>query len=196
MPVMLTMRDPFSGNPYTISKENLLALLVLDTARLTFEGQVVAALHAEIARASRACESEAMYAEIAYRKWKATHAMAMRSGETKMTEKAIEESYRVKAEYEEMSSAPERWNLLARLFADLRDSVRLKAEMIKAHERSLDERTRAEPSESLDRLEDYVREAHAKEAPTWAAPTGAASPPTAVAEEAKKRLRKPRKENE
>ena len=56
-------------------------LLVLDTARLTFEGQVVPALHAEIARAARACEGEAMHAEISYRKWKASHAMAARGGE-------------------------------------------------------------------------------------------------------------------
>lgn len=200
MPVYLTMTDPFTGQPYVLSKENLLALLALDVTRLTFEGQVVPALHAEIARAQRACEGEAIKAEVAYRKWKAQIATQTRAEQrdTKLTEKAVEESYRTKPEYETMSEAPERWNLLARLFGDLKDSVRLKGEMIKAQERSLDAQVRSEPSETIDRLEEYAREANASDAPKWQAmiPTGAPTPPPQVIEEQKTRGRRPRKEIE
>jgi len=196
MPVHLTMSDPFTGQPYTLSKENLLALLALDVTRLTFEGQVVPALHGEIARAQRACEGEAIKAEVAYRKWKAQIAAQTRAQDGRVTEKMVEESYRQRAEYETMSEAPERWNLLARLFGDLKDSVRLKGEMIKAQERSLDAAARTEPSETLDRLEDYAREALASAAPSWQhlIPTGPATPPPEVVAEQQKRGRKPRKE--
>lgn len=182
MPVFVTLTDPFTGKPYTLSKENLLRDLTLDSTQLTLEGQIAPLLHAEMSRAARACEYEEAKAEMLYRKWKAQIAQQLRAGTEKQTEKSIEEAYRLKPEYDEMCMAPKFWAMLHGLFADLKESLRIKSDIIKAHERSLDASVQTQPSENIDRLEDLAKKAIEGSDQSWREriPRGPAVPPPEV----------------
>jgi hypothetical protein len=129
MPVNVTLPDPWTGEPFTVRRENYLAILTVDSHNLLFEGQPLAAFMAEAGRASRAATYQAELAEIRYRKWRSQRATECRQqkSEKKPSEKAVEEYYRSHKDYEEMASQSKRFEALSGLFSDLRDAFREKS---------------------------------------------------------------------
>jgi len=79
MGIVLTIEDPISRQPITLSYENLHSLLVIDMDQLPLEGQIVANLYAEMARFQRACEFAADRAEFRYAQWKSAKVDEFRS---------------------------------------------------------------------------------------------------------------------
>jgi hypothetical protein len=155
MPVEVTLPDVISSKPFSIRRDNVLALLTIDTANLLVEGQSVAAFYVEMGRAQRAAELAAAKAEIIYRKWKADQSSRFRisRSEKKPTKDECEENYRTNPAYEEMASASEKFKALAGLFDDIKRGFDIKGRvvhdqttMVLGHERA----TRAD--DDFDRL--------------------------------------------
>lgn len=72
MPLSVSLTDPLSGKPFTIQRDNLLALLVVDFSNIVLELQTVALLYGEMARLSVAAKYDKEQAEMRLRIWK-TH---------------------------------------------------------------------------------------------------------------------------
>lgn len=167
-PLTVSLVDPLTGEPITLSRENVLALLVIDRDNPELEAQTVSALYGEMARFRRAAEAAAASAETSYRKWKSQMGHKLREKRKKDGEKAptvaeVEAHYRGHKDYELMANEPSRLQAIAGLLGDLMWSFKMKAEMMAdlnrmvgghaATERHADYGSHVDPSE---RLEDYA----------------------------------------
>lgn len=138
MPVKVTIHDPITGAEVRLDRDNLLAMLVIDTPNLVYDSQWLSALYMEMARARRACERASAHAERQFVKWKAEIAAQARSkSEKKLTGAEAEEAYRTHAEYEERASVSAYYKTLADLFEDAMQAFTLKSRMIEAQSRIL-----------------------------------------------------------
>jgi hypothetical protein len=160
LPVSVTYEDPFTGEPITCHRDNMLALLVVDTHNLVVEGQTCAALYAEMGRFARAAEYAAGKADTAYVRWKAEKANEARGkSKAKLTKEQVENFYRTHDEYEQYANEPKKLLAQAGLFEDLRWAFKLKGEthsdqtrLLGGHERTMrkdDEVERLAELESL-----------------------------------------------
>lgn len=132
MPVSLTLPDVVSGREFTVQRENMLALLVVDARDLVSDAQTVALLYAECARAQRSAERAAAAAEREFVSWKSQMAAEARrkSGEKKLTVAEAEDAYRTHYEYAGKAGAAAYYNALAGLFEDLKQAFAIKSRMI------------------------------------------------------------------
>lgn len=132
MPVEVTLPDPVTGQPFTIRRDNVLALLTIDTHNLLVEGQSIPPLYAEAGRAEQAATLAAARAEMSYRRWKAQCAAkirAERAGGKGPTKDEVEEFYRLQPDYEEMCMASKQFEALAGLFESIRWAFQIKAQV-------------------------------------------------------------------
>lgn len=133
MPVSVTLHDPITGKEYTVQRENMLALLVVDVQSPYADAQTVAMFYAECARAQRACERAAAAAERSFVAWKAhVSGEARRKATGKITGAEAEEAYRTHKDYETKASASVYYESLGGLFEDLKQAFSIKARMIDA----------------------------------------------------------------
>lgn len=160
LPLQLTMTDPNTQQPITVDRENIHAMLVLDTSNLVFEGQMIPALYAELGRYQRAAQYEASVAASEFASWKARKVKEYRKKNPKLAKDKAESEYRTEDDYQQMATAPERWKAIAGLLEDCRDAVRIKsymasdqAKLMMGHEQTM------RHSDTIDRIEDYA--AHA-----------------------------------
>lgn len=138
MPVQVKIHDPITGHEVTLARDNLLAMLVIDTPNLVYDSQWLAALYMEMARARRACERAAAHADRQFVKWKAEIASQARAkSEKKLTSDQAEEAYRTHPDYEERASVGAYYKTLAELFEDAMQAFTLKSRMIEAQSRIL-----------------------------------------------------------
>lgn len=170
LPVSVTLIDILTDQPYTVHRDNLLALLTLDTENLLLEGQSHAALYAEMARAQRSAERMSAKCEMEYRRWQAQLSEVLRHDkryETKKpTKEECESNYRTHADYEKMSMAGKHFAALAGLFEDFKRAFDIKGravhdqtELMKGHENA--ERV----DDGLDRMKEMeTLEAEAEKA--------------------------------
>lgn len=152
MPMQVTIHDPITGHQVTLARENILAMLVIDTPNLVYDSQWLAALYMEMARARRASERASAHAERQFVKWKAEIASQARAAAAaaaaddekkgkktagKLTGAEAEEAYRTHPEYEERASVSAYYKTLADLFEDAMQAFTLKSRMIEAQSRIL-----------------------------------------------------------
>jgi len=138
MPVKVTIHDPITGQEVQLDRENLLAMLVIDTPNIVYDSQWLSALYMEMARARRASERASAHAERQFVKWKAEIASIARAkADKKITGAEAEEAYRTHAEYEMRASVSAYYKTLADLFEDAMQAFTLKARMIEAQSRIL-----------------------------------------------------------
>jgi hypothetical protein len=132
LPLRVELRDPVSGAPFTINRENVLALIIVNVDNLVVESQTVAALFAEMAHAQAAARHMHATAEVQFRKWKAQRGAECRTrSDGKVTDKAVEEFYRSHVDYEARYDEVNRLEVLAALFADLKQAFELKQRSLK-----------------------------------------------------------------
>lgn len=155
MPVEVTLPDPWTGRPFTVRRDNILALLAIDTHNLLVEGQSIPPLYAEAGRLEQAATFAAAKAEMEYRRWKAQKAMAFRAASGKVTKDQVEESYRLDPAYEEMCLAGKRFEALAGLAESIRWAFQIKGQV--QHDQTLMLRE-SEKSVRLDDEVDRMRE--------------------------------------
>jgi len=182
MPMTVTLEDPVSRQPLTVSYDNLHALLVLDVEHMVLERQVIANIYAEMARLSAAAEFESVRAEIRYRQWRervveawaptvpekktAAGKKAAKQGPTK---DECEAYYRTHDEYADMYADGARWKIIAELFKNLMWSFKLKSEALGAEEkavggfsavvRNADTKPDSDGQQRLDTYENLSKEA-------------------------------------
>lgn len=138
MPLQVKIHDPITGHEVTLARENLLAMLVIDTPNLIYDSQWLSALYMEMARARRACERASAHADRQFVKWKAEIAAQARAkAEKKLTGAEAEEAYRTHPEYEDRASVSAYYKTLADLFEDAMTAFQLKGRMIEAQSRIL-----------------------------------------------------------
>lgn len=168
-PVQLTVPDPITGREFTIDRDNLLSLLVVDSGNIFIEGQTVAALFAEMARCQRACELACARAEVEFRRWKAAmvksyRAMAEAEGK-RGTDKGSEAYYRSHDDYKQFANLPNYYKTLGYLFMDLKEAFSIKARVLESQSRmmgqhehvlSREESTASDRTESTERLEEMA----------------------------------------
>ncbi len=130
MPIRLDYVDPFTQQPVSLFKEDVIRLLFVKLEDFSADAQMMPALYVEFARAQRACEYAKQFAEGTYRAWKAQLSEGARANakksDVKFTEAMGEAAYRTHPDYAKMSSEPSRWELYGNLFADLKEAVKLK----------------------------------------------------------------------
>lgn len=160
-PFQVTLPDPVTNRPFTVSRQNLFDMLLIDSGQVEFESQTIPVLYAEMARCQRGAERAKAAAEIAYRKWRSGVAREFREkSKTKVTEKAVEEAYRTHEDYETYSDRPNYFGSLISLFGDLKEAFKLKGEMVKAHswtQRSYED-SHVDESRVQARLEELEKE--------------------------------------
>ena len=172
-PVNLTVEDPISQNPITITYENLHSLLALDVNNLTFEAQVVSNVYAEMARFERAAKWEAERAEGRYRAWKVAMskeladnmpekktAKGARAAKQGPTVAEVEAYYRDHKDYEQYALAGKRMEAISALFGDLKWAFKMKAEMLSNQAQMMagfesTVRSEEHSAETAERLADY-----------------------------------------
>lgn len=153
MPINVRIQDPITGDLIQVDRENLLALLVIDTPNLVYDSQILSALFMEMARARRACERAAALADRSFVRWKAQVSTEARlkkgpNGKT-ITGDEAKEAYRTHPEYEDKANAPAYWQALASLFEDACRAFELKARMIESQSRMLMGDFRAKRTEDM-----------------------------------------------
>lgn len=136
-PMSVTVPDPITGEDFTFTAQNLHRLLVIDAPNMGVDQQSVAALYARMARGQRACEKAAAMSERAYVAWKSSKMQEYRheaaeEGSKKPTVAAQEAYYRSHPDYERISGAQDHWTTLARLFGDLKEAFRIKADVMRS----------------------------------------------------------------
>lgn len=140
-PVNLTIEDPASKQPTSISYENLHELLLIGDA--TTDQFVLGNLYAEMGRWERYSEWEAAKADAAYNRWQARMAeeCAAQTPEKKTasgkpaakqgpTQDQIKSYYRLKDEYEQMRLEPVRLRAISGLFHDLKMAFHMKSKHV------------------------------------------------------------------
>ena len=147
----------------------MLSLLVIDSGNIFLEGQTVAALFAEMARAQRACERMCARAEVEFAAWKAHMVRAfkaqMEASGKKSTDKDAEANYRAHADYKQHAHLATHYKFLGFLFSDIKEAFSIKAKMIAAQSRMMEGHEHAtsaelatddDQGESTERLEELA----------------------------------------
>lgn len=193
MPIKLTLRDPISSEEFELDRDNVLSLLVIDSGNLFLEGQTVAALFAEFARAQRACERAAAVADSDFAQWKAhmvrSYKAHCEASGKKGTDKDAEANYRAHEDYRSHAGLGIHYHHLSLLFRDLKEAFSIKAKMIETQSRMIGQHehvTRAdvesegvtdeERGESTERLEELAAAVFAQSRGTSVSPPP--SPPS------------------
>lgn len=136
LPLAMTLPDPITGAPFTVNRDNVLALLVIDASNLVLESQMVAMLFGEMARVHAAAKLAREQADVEFRQWKSRKAAAARAtltngvdakGNAKPpTNDQVEEAYRSDREYSAEYQKVNRAIVVADLIADLKEAFSLK----------------------------------------------------------------------
>jgi hypothetical protein len=128
MPLVVQLPDPITGEPFTVNRDNMLALLVIDVNNLTFEAQTVAALYAEAARIRAAAYKAHQEAEVRFRKWKSAKRAECRSrADKKPNKEDLEDFYRLAPDYEERYQEQIDYAAIVSLADDLKKAFDIKA---------------------------------------------------------------------
>jgi len=146
LPLAVTLHDPLSGGPFTVTRDNVLALLVVDTDNIVLELQTTAVLYGEMARVHAAAKARLDETDLHLRRWKAQRAQELRSAREKQTttdakgvEKPakpptgdeVKEHYRTHRDYETMYAAQHHAAMLYALSEDLKRAFELKARALR-----------------------------------------------------------------
>ena len=141
MPLVLSLPDPVTGEMFTIDRDNILALLVIDTSNLILESQVIPMMFGEMARVHAAVKLAKEQADIELRQWKAAKSEEGRKRLTKPATKddkgkaikpkaptiaEVEAYYRQDPEYQEQQIKAAKIGIIADLIDDMKTAFRLK----------------------------------------------------------------------
>ena len=131
LPMKVTLPDPITGEPFTVDRDNLLALLAVDASNLVLESQTVAALYGEMARLCSAAQRLLDDREVQHRGWKSQKRMECKSkassaGDKAPSNTAQEDFYRTHADYEREYSRVNEAKRFVHLFGDLKEAFALK----------------------------------------------------------------------
>lgn len=128
MPLVVTLPDPISGEPFSINRDNILQLLVIDTANLHFEAATLAALYGEMARIHAAAIKHHEDEEVLLRTWKAQmREEHRRACEKKPTDRACDDYYQQHPEYKDRYQKTIDARVLIGLSDDLKKAFELKS---------------------------------------------------------------------
>lgn len=135
-PLNITLADPFTGEPFTVQRDNLLVLLAID-AGLDIESQINPMLYAEMARLQAAAKQAASAAEARFRQWKAVKTIEARKvldngkdskGNKKpATGDQVIDYYRTHAEYLGEYAKTDNAKAVADLLGDVKTAFELKS---------------------------------------------------------------------
>ena len=134
MPLVVTLPDPITGEPFTINRDNLLALLVIDASNLTFEAQTVAALYGEAARIRAAAHKAHQEAEVRFRIWKMhkRNECRARATDKKPNKEEIEDFYRSADDYQERYQEQIDLSAIVSLADDLKRAYEIKSRQLES----------------------------------------------------------------
>lgn len=128
MPLFVTLPDPITGEPFTVNRDNLFALLVIDVNNLTFESQTVAALYGEVSRIRAAASRAHQEVEVRFREWKAgKRAQCRKAAEKKATKEEQEDFYRSASDYKERYQEVINLSVMIGLTDDLKKAFEIKS---------------------------------------------------------------------
>lgn len=141
MPVQMTLTDVITGQPITISHDNLHQLLIADLNNVELESQLISNLYAEMSRFQAAAEYAATRGEAEYRAWRSKVQTEFRearekAGEKKPTVKMVEDHYRNHPEYDLMTNAGKRYEAVAKFFGNLAKAFYMKSRVLSDHTRA------------------------------------------------------------
>ena len=138
LPLSMEFPDPMTGEPFTVNRDNMLALLAIDCDHLVLESQTVAMMFGEMARVHAAAKMAKLQIDAQFRSWQAQKSMEARSkldgGMTTAkvpvkkppTADQIKEFYRTHPDYAEQYRAVDRMAVIVDLLADLKQGFRMK----------------------------------------------------------------------
>lgn len=138
LPLALQLPDPVTGEPFTVNRDNVLALLVVDVDNLVLESQTAAMLFGEMARVHAATKLAKDQADVVFRRWKAAKSAearrvldnGMTAGKNPVkkppTKEQIEEFYRLAPDYDAEYSKANRAGVIVGLLEDLKEAFKLK----------------------------------------------------------------------
>lgn len=131
-PVHVSYPDPFDAGPLSCSKDNLLALLIVDPAKVYEDAGIVAALYAELGRLAKAALYAADLTESEYRTWRAQVSRTFRESAAgkKPTVAEVEDHYRENPKYEEFQQQILKLRAQAATLEDCREAFKLKARVL------------------------------------------------------------------
>lgn len=163
MPLVVTLPDPVSGQPFSVNRDNILQLLVIDTANLHFEAATLAALYGEMARIHAAAIKHHEDEEVLLRTWKAQmREEHRRACEKKPTDRACDDYYQQHPEYKDRYQKTIDAKVLIGLSDDLKKAFELKSFAIGHLSGDLIGHNRAQ--NSTERLQDMALTSLAEEA--------------------------------
>jgi hypothetical protein len=134
----MELPDPVTGEPFTVNRDNVLALLAVDVDNLVLESQTVAMMFGEMARVHAAAKLAKEQADVDFRRWKAAKAAEARAtldngmtagkNPTKKppTKEQVEGYYRSAADYDAEYRKTNRAAVIVDLIADLKEAFKLK----------------------------------------------------------------------
>lgn len=159
MPVTLTVTDPISKQPMTLSYENMHELLVVDTEALMVDSAVVSNLYAEMVRFQKAVEWQAARAASRFAQWKSEQVKAAKKAKAKATVAEIEAEYRTHADYDQIANEESEWLAIAGVLDGLAWAFKMKADMMSDHSRIVGGYEAAARSEAKEerRMQGYAR---------------------------------------
>ena len=132
-PLEISLHDPVTGEPFSVTRADLIGMLLVDSSNLMLEGQMVAAQYMEASRLRRASQLSRFGAERVLRQWKAKTAMDYReTAEKKVTVAETEAHYRLLPEYTQLQQAIEYTTTLEGLFEDLQRAINMKSSIIRS----------------------------------------------------------------
>jgi hypothetical protein len=128
MPLVITLPDPITGEPFHINRDNILALLIIDMSNLAFEAQIVSTLYAEMARIRSAAFKAHQEAEVRLRQWKAQRRIEYRKqSDKKPSERECEDYYQTHKEYVDRYQETIDLAVIVSLADDLKKAFDMKA---------------------------------------------------------------------
>jgi hypothetical protein len=131
MPLVVTLPDPITGAPFTINRDNMLALLVVDLNNLAFESQTVAALYAEVGRIRAAAYRAHQEAQVRYRQWQTQRrAECRKKADKKPTKEELEDFYRGHSDYQKVYQEQIDMAALVSLADDLKKAFDIKSRQL------------------------------------------------------------------
>jgi hypothetical protein len=131
MPLVVTLPDPISGEPFSVNRDNILQLLVIDTSNTLFEEASLPALYAEMARINAAAKKSVEDEERNLRKWKAQmRAECRRVSDKKPTDRACDDYYQNHAEYDDRYRKVTDLKVLVGFTEDLKKAFELKSKSL------------------------------------------------------------------
>jgi len=135
LPLVVTLPDPITGEPFTINRDNLLALLVIDANNLTFEAQTVPALYGEMARIRAAAYRAHQESEVRFRRWKQAkrnECRAKAKDNKKPTKEDLEDFYRGAEDYQERYQEQINLATIMSLADDLKRAFEIKSRQLES----------------------------------------------------------------